>query len=132
MSHPSKVDILARAQSAGFFTQLFFVGTDDPQTNVDRVALRVAQGGHDVPQDRIVARWTRTMELLRQAIAVCDDAFVFDNSAAAQFVASPRLVFCRSRASGRVAEVRQFAPMPVWVRRYVLVPLQIDPVSAET
>jgi predicted ABC-type ATPase len=52
MSHPSKIDILVRAREAGFFVQLFFVGTDDPQTNIERVELRVAQGGHDVPKDR--------------------------------------------------------------------------------
>lgn len=61
MSHPSKIDILARAKAAGFYVQLFFVGIDDPQTNIDRVRLRVAQGGHDVPQTRSyrvgTARW---------------------------------------------------------------------------
>jgi predicted ABC-type ATPase len=64
MSHPSKVEILERARAFGFSVQLFFVGTDDPRTNIERVALRVAQGGHDVPEDRIVARWGRTMALL--------------------------------------------------------------------
>src|SRR5262245_5934815 len=44
MSHPSKIDILVRARAAGFFVQLFFVGTDDPRINIERVALRVAQG----------------------------------------------------------------------------------------
>jgi predicted ABC-type ATPase len=34
MSHPSKIDILARAKAAGFYVQLFFVGIDDPQTNI--------------------------------------------------------------------------------------------------
>src|SRR5580704_3465025 len=41
MSHPSKVDILDRAKKAGFFVQLYFVGTDNPATNIERVALRV-------------------------------------------------------------------------------------------
>src|SRR5712692_6474201 len=44
MSHPSKVDVLVHAQAVGFFVQLFFVGTEDPRTNVERVALRVARG----------------------------------------------------------------------------------------
>jgi predicted ABC-type ATPase len=54
MSHPSKIDILARARAAGFLTQLFFVAIGDPRTNVERVRLRVAQGGHDVPEEKIV------------------------------------------------------------------------------
>ena len=82
MSHPSKVEILVRAKEAGFFVQLFFVGTDDPKTNIDRVANRVAQGGHNVPTDKIVSRWERTMALLHEAIRAVDDALVFDNSLA--------------------------------------------------
>lgn len=131
MSHPSKVDVLIRAKSAGFRIQLFFVGTNDPRTNIDRVAIRVAQGGHDVPKDRIVARWTRTMELLHQAITASGEAFVFDNSASAPFAAGPRLVLRRSLAVGHDPEVQQFAPIPDWVRRYVLIPLQIRPVDWE-
>jgi predicted ABC-type ATPase len=127
MSHPSKVDILIRAKSVGFRVQLFFVGTNDPQTNVERVAVRVAQGGHEVPTDRIVARWHRTMQLLHQAIAVSDEAFIFDNSMTAPDSTGPRLVFRQRRAAGEVRDIKQFPPIPNWVRRFVLAPLQIDP-----
>ena len=44
MSHPSKLDVLRQARSAGFFVQMFFVATSNPAINVDRVANRVAQG----------------------------------------------------------------------------------------
>lgn len=131
MSHPSKVDVLIRAKVAGFRVQLFFIGTDDPQTNIDRVAIRVAEGGHDVPKDRIVARWTRTMELLHRAIMASDETFVFDNSDSEPVPAGPRLVFRRSRAAERDPEIQQFAPVPHWVRHYVLGPLQIRPVRSE-
>ena len=40
--------------------------------NIARVAQRVAQGGHDVPRDRIVARYHRTMALLPDAIVAAD------------------------------------------------------------
>jgi predicted ABC-type ATPase len=58
-----------------FFVQLFFVGIDDPQTNIDRVQLRVAQGGHDVLADKIVPRWNRTMALLHRAVEIADQSF---------------------------------------------------------
>jgi predicted ABC-type ATPase len=54
-SHPSKLDELVSAREAGFETLLLFVGIDDPKINVDRVRTRVKIGGHDVPEDRIVA-----------------------------------------------------------------------------
>jgi hypothetical protein len=64
MSHPGKVDLLAQAQAAGYRTHLYFVATDDPAINISRVRSRVELGGHDVPKDRIEARYHRSLELL--------------------------------------------------------------------
>jgi predicted ABC-type ATPase len=118
MSHPSKVEILAKSRSAGFFIQLFFVGIDDPLTNVERLALRVSQGGHDVPQDRIVARWYRTMELLSEAILASDRAYIFDNST----IDGPRPVFLWTSGNW---QVMQSDPIPMWIKRYILDRLSI-------
>jgi predicted ABC-type ATPase len=124
MSHPSKIDILVRAKAAGFFVQLFFVGTDDPRTNIERVALRVAQGGHDVPHERIVSRWTRTMALLHSAIKASDRSFLFDNSAAGGVDAGPTLVFTSALGTeGRFESTVRANPPPLWLQRYVLDPL---------
>jgi predicted ABC-type ATPase len=126
MSHPSKVDILLRAKAAGFFIQVFFVGTDDPRTNVERVSNRVAQGGHDVPQDRIIARWHRTMKLLHEAILAADQTFVFDNSAFDRIDISPRLVFKSSKSADENPMRYQLSPpVPDWVRHHVLDPLEL-------
>lgn len=124
MSHPSKVDILKRAKGAGFFVQLYFVGIDDPRTNVDRVALRVAQGGHDVPADRVIARWHRTTGFLADAVSAADLSRVFDNSETA---AGPRLVVrIETLRQGRFVD-RQYPPIPEWVRHFLLDPLGIIP-----
>jgi predicted ABC-type ATPase len=92
MSHPSKLDVLERARNAGFFIQVFFVGIEDPLLNIERVALRVAQGGHDVPIEKIEPRWRRSMGLAAEAILRADQAFVFDNSATEISGTVPRLV----------------------------------------
>jgi predicted ABC-type ATPase len=123
MSHPSKVDILARAKAAGFYVQLFFVGIDDPQTNIERVRLRVAQGGHDVPPDKIVPRWHRTMALLHRAIKIADQSFLFDNSAAGIDQGLKLILVATHGADGNVdLNVKVNSP-PFWLRRYVLEPL---------
>jgi predicted ABC-type ATPase len=57
MSHPSKIDLMREARMSGFHVVLYFVALDDPMLNVERVAQRVALGGHPVPKDRILARW---------------------------------------------------------------------------
>ena len=129
MSHPSKIDILLRAKASGFCVQVFFVGTNDPRTNVERVAVRVTQGGHDVPTERIIARWKRTMALLPTAIRAADEAYVFDNSSTRNVGITPRLVFRRSVKTRALPQTQQSPPMPEWVRIYVLQALSIRPLS---
>lgn len=120
MSHPSKIDILARAKTAGFFVQFFFVGIDDPKTNIDRVKLRVAQGGHDVPHDKIATRWFRTMDLLGSAIKLADRSFLFDNSGSG-VDQGPKLVLAVARTADGGAETNlKIKSPPSWVRQYVL------------
>jgi predicted ABC-type ATPase len=80
MSHPSKVEVLRDARGRGFRTLLYFIATESPALNVARVRQRVALGGHDVPEDRIRARYARTLALLPDAIEAADDAVLFDNS----------------------------------------------------
>jgi predicted ABC-type ATPase len=57
MSHPSKLALLDRASLLGDRVMLVSVGTNDPQVNVERVALRVRQGRHDVPMAKIINRY---------------------------------------------------------------------------
>ena len=82
MSHPSHVEHLRKAKAAGYDVLVYFVATDDPWINQGRVANRVIQGGHDVPRDRITARYHRCLANLPAAIAVADHGLIFDNSSA--------------------------------------------------
>lgn len=120
MSHPSKLEVLARAGAAGFLVQVFFIGIDDPKTNAERVALRVAQGGHDVPLEKIEPRWRRSMGLAAQAIMLADQAFVFDNSHTGSGDSAPRLVL-RSKYDGMKDKLwwDEIPPTPSWVTRYI-------------
>jgi replicative DNA helicase len=127
MSHPSKIDILVRAKEAGYTVLLYFFGTDDPQTNIERVALRVAQGGHAVPDDKVLSRWLRTMVLLQQAIRSSDRSYVFDNSVVGTIDTVPRLVFHRSApANGRLPQSELIGTAPAWVKQFVLDPIGIN------
>lgn len=80
MSFPDKVEFLQKAQQAGFRTYLYFVATEDPAINIDRVRHRVEMGGHPVDEDKIVSRYARSLELLFDAITHSDRAYIFDNS----------------------------------------------------
>ena len=80
LSMPDKTDFIERAKQAGFFVRLFFVGTDHPSINAKRVALRVMEGGHDVPISKIIARYTRSLANCSVAARIADRAYIYDNS----------------------------------------------------
>lgn len=80
MSSPDKIELLTKARQVGYRTYLYYVATDDPAINCARVQARVRQGGHDVPVDKIVSRYHRSLDLLLDAIRASDRAYLFDNS----------------------------------------------------
>lgn len=72
-------DALIRdAKKSGFAVVLLVVCLDDPQRLVARVQQRVLEGGHNVPSDRILARYPRTLENLTQAVRLADMAMLYD------------------------------------------------------
>jgi predicted ABC-type ATPase len=109
LSMPDKLDFIRRAQAKGFFVRLFFVGTDDPSINAKRVAMRVMQGGHDVPIGKIVARYARSMINCGIGVRLVDRAYVYDNSVED---ASARLLF--RAANGRL--VKTYGDISPWAQ----------------
>jgi predicted ABC-type ATPase len=80
MSFPDKVELLRKAQARGYRTYLYYVATDDPSINISRVRYRVSMGGHSVPEDKIVSRYKRSLDLLTQAVQCTNRSYIFDNS----------------------------------------------------
>lgn len=79
-SHPSKLGLLRHARSLGYQLVVYQVGVRSADLAVERVALRVAKGGHPVPEDKTRSRWTRSQPLIRDAVRMADRAYVYDNS----------------------------------------------------
>ena len=75
-----KVAFLKAAADRGYTVVLCFIGLDSPETSDARVAMRVAQGGHDVPTKKLFAWFPRTLANLLRAIPVLPFVFVYDNS----------------------------------------------------
>lgn len=81
MSHESHLDFVDYANNAGFESYLYYICTSDSLINQQRVKNRVMAGGHDVPQDKIVSRYNKSLELLYSMAKKCKRAYFFDNSA---------------------------------------------------
>lgn len=80
-SHPAKIEILKNAQAEGFRTYMYFVATEKPDINLKRIKQRVQSGGHDVPEDKTIARYYRCLEQIKYALPYLNRAYFFDNSA---------------------------------------------------
>lgn len=80
MSSRDKVDFMKEARDRGYRVYLYFVATDDPEINLDRVRRRVMLGGHPVPDDKVRKRYRESIDLMTEACDVAHRAYIFDNS----------------------------------------------------
>lgn len=78
-SHPSKLDLIREANTAGY-TVILHVLIIPETLAVQRVMSRVDAGGHSVPEDKIRKRYQRLWPLVAQAIALTDTAIIYDNA----------------------------------------------------
>ena len=113
MSSPDKLDVFRRAREAGFRTYLYYIATNDPSINVERVQYRTQTGGHDVPSGKITERYYRSLSLLLDAIRLTDRAYIFDNSGAER-------LWLAEVTTGADLELRVEEEVPEWFAVYVL------------
>lgn len=116
-SHPSKLALISDAQAAGFLVVLIVVALDEPQRLLARVRQRVAEGGHAVPDERVLARYPRTLALLAQAVRQVPLAMLYDSEVVE--AGTHRLVaLCRA---GAVQP--QVTPLPAWAATLLAAPV---------
>lgn len=80
LSTPKYRSLVLAAKQRRFTIRLIYVVLNSPELNIERVRLRVAKGGHNVPSDKIVERRGRSLRQLPWFLAQADDAWLFDNS----------------------------------------------------
>lgn len=107
-SHPSKLDLIRQAKAAGYSVAVYHIGVTSADFSVTRVAKRVRQGGHPVPEDKIRGRYKRNGAIIRQAIFLADQGLIYDNSVNGQ---PPRTIL-KFKAG---EEVERNPPLPNWV-----------------
>ena len=80
LSTPRNLELLKLAKERGYEIVLFYVSTEDPNINVERVAKRVSQGGHDVPITKIISRFQKSIANANLLAKIVDRAYFYDNS----------------------------------------------------
>ena len=105
-----KLGFLKQSAQSGYAVVLCFVGIADADTSEQRVSMRVSQGGHDVPAEKLVERFPRTLANLATAIRELPCVLVFDND---DLRAPFRPV--TTYANGQAAQLN--GPAPSWLKR---------------
>lgn len=104
---------LEAAARSGYTVVLCYIGVSGPEVAQRRVAMRVSQGGHDVPDEELSSRYPRTLASLATALRRLPTVLLFDNE---DLNAPYRLLAVAE--SGRVTE--RVEPLPGWLGALLL------------
>ncbi len=85
LSTERNLKLLKKAREKGYFIRCYYILTADPMINVWRVRSRVEAGGHDVPEEKIIKRYDRALELVKELVKICDVCHIYDNSGSEPF-----------------------------------------------
>ncbi len=112
LSGSDKLRFIEKALQTGYRIYLYFVCTENPVINIDRIADRVAKNGHFVPDELVISRYGKTLYNLLPVLHQCRRAYLFDNSGY-----GPELV-AEKLEDGNLS----FNPLyiPEWFRKFVL------------
>ena len=80
MAGKSMLRVMEQARAAGYRVELHYVSVNSVAEALDRIASRVVQGGHDVPELDVRRRFARSLANLPAAIARSDIARLYDNA----------------------------------------------------
>ena len=112
-SSVEKMEFLRKAKEAGFFIRIFYVCTESPLININRIAQRYLNGGHEVPISKTISRYYSSLKNISEAIKIADRVYLYDNSTEN---AAPRLIL--RTTDGRIAK-RYTDDLPEWVRAVI-------------
>jgi predicted ABC-type ATPase len=105
-----KLAFLKDAATAGYTVVVCFIGISGPEVSEQRVAMRVSQGGHDVPTVKLQNRYPRILANLRAALREIAHVWVFDND---DLRAPFRLVAVYENGN----PIRSQKPIPRWLAK---------------
>lgn len=107
-----KLSFLKEAAKMGCNVILCFIGISGPEVSEERVAMRISQGGHEVPSEKLIASFPRALANLKAAIRELPNVFIFDNN-------DLRIPFQQVALfrNGQPVSLKQ--PLPKWLRSII-------------
>ena len=102
------------AIAAGVSVNVWYCGLDSVELHIDRVAARVARGGHDIPKDLIRSRYKTSIRNLCRLTPGLTQLAVYDNSRALDAQGRPNIRRLLHVVNDKVLELDQ--NMPNWAK----------------
>lgn len=114
-------DLLVHAARECHILAIWFVGLENVDLHLERVARRVAQGGHSIPEADIRKRWIGSHENIIRLIPLVHTLRVFDNSEEVAPGEDPDPILLLSIQEGQLAfpGPEHLASTPGWAKPIV-------------
>jgi predicted ABC-type ATPase len=130
--------LLDQALSQGIEVRIWYVGLEGVERHIARVRSRVAQGGHDIPEERIRKRYVQSRINLIRLLPRLTELLLYDNSEEADprpgthgthvtpgTAPEPRLLLHLVR--GQVRETGELIRVPEWAKSILAAALKLQP-----
>ncbi len=124
-SHLSKLEFIDQAHKFGYIVTVMFVATENPQINIERIANRVSKGGHGVPDEKVISRHKRTLEMLYDYYSKADNMTVWDNSITSTDENAKTIKKLLIKASNKTL-VFKHADEVAWFKTYLLDKIEVE------
>ncbi|MNW48924.1 hypothetical protein D3C74_263160 [compost metagenome] len=89
---------MKEAKEQGYKVVMYYIGLQDVQMHIDRVASRVEQGGHWIAEEDIRWRYGQSLSNLKPALEISDEVNIIDNTSEPEVVAEikrSQINFCK-------------------------------------
>ncbi|HNR22211.1 MAG TPA: zeta toxin family protein [Steroidobacteraceae bacterium] len=118
-------NLLLAGARAGAQVHLWYVGLSSPELHMQRVRERVQAGGHDIPEEKIRARYHSSRANLIRLLPYLASLHVHDNSAQADPKAGvpPAPILLLHMRAGRVVSHIALDQVPQWAKPILAVAL---------
>lgn len=101
---------IEKAKARGFYVVMNYIGIDSPKIAKERVAIRVAKGGHGIESEILEKRYYQSLDHLKQAFKICDEVHIYDNTTEMN-----QIMYIEYSKVQWKADV-----LPIWIQKYAL------------
>ncbi len=98
---------IEKARQLGYVIEMHYVGVDSADIAKNRVANRVANGGHGISEEDIERRYIESFENLKFVLPECDLVALYDNTES----------FRRFALYKKGKQVRLSSRVPIWFKK---------------